>query len=210
MLFGAGQLLVGLLGSVRGQVACLRGRGVAAAGRIETPLEFIHLLLEVQYCLHNHLLVFVAEGARGPLGGLCRHRRQQGVLLIWQIARKGCGAEFHLVVRPARRLALDGGDGLGHVLELADVTGPAVCRQHRDGSQVERSPAAAVLLCEVGGELAEQQVDVALALTQRRHLDFYGVDSVVQVLTELPGGNGVGEVDVGGADDAHVGLLYLR
>ena len=75
---------------------------------------------------------------------------------------------------------------------------------------VEADLAEAVALREVGGELAEEEVDVILvALAQGGHLDLDAGEAVVEVLAELAHGHGVGEVDVGGGDHAHVRLLHL-
>ena len=74
----------------------------------------------------------------------------------------------------------------------------------------EADLAEVVTLGEVRGELAEQQVDIVfVALAQGGHLDLNAGQAVVEVLAELARGHGVGQVHVGGGDDAHVGLLHL-
>ena len=71
-------------------------------------------------------------------------------------------------------------------------------------------PAQAEAFREIGGELAEEQLDIGLALAEGRHLDLDGVEPVVEVFTELAPADGVEQVHVRGRDHADVRLLHLR
>src|SRR5882762_4270997 len=58
--------------------------------------------------------------------------------------------------------------------------------------------------------LPGQRYDVRLPVAQRRHEDGEHVESVVEILAELPLGDGLFEIPVGGADQADVDLHRLR
>ena len=73
----------------------------------------------------------------------------------------------------------------------------------------ERDLADAVFLGEVRGELAEEKVDVVLAVAQGRHAYLDGVEAVIEVLSEPALAHRVHQVDVGGGHDTDVGLLHL-
>src|SRR5208283_4230992 len=64
-----------------------------------------------------------------------------------------------------------------------------------------------------GGELLEKMIDqevhVLTSFAERRKLDADDLETVVEVLAELAGGDGVGEVAVGGRDQADVDLDRL-
>ena len=74
----------------------------------------------------------------------------------------------------------------------------------------ERYPAHAVFIREIRGELAEEEIDVVLAVAQGGHTDLDGVEAVVKVLAEPALADCVQEIDVGRGHDADVGLLDLR
>src|SRR3569623_481325 len=92
--------------------------------------------------------------------------------------------------------------------EFAHIARPVIVAQRNDGlrGQAHR---AALFVFEAGDEIVDQQRDVFLTLTQRRHLDGKHVESVVEVLAEVAFGNLLFEIAVGGGDDAHVGMDRL-
>ena len=53
-------------------------------------------------------------------------------------------------------------------------------------------------------QVRDQRQDVVRPVAQRRHVDVHDVEAIEQVLAEPPGGHGLGEVPVGGRDDADV------
>src|SRR5690606_16165202 len=61
----------------------------------------------------------------------------------------------------------------------------------------------------LGEEVAREQVDVVLALAQRRQLQAHHREAVEEVLAEPPGADLLLEVAVRGGDDAHVDLDRL-
>ena len=71
-------------------------------------------------------------------------------------------------------------------------------------------PAQAEAFREIGGELAEEQLDIGLALAEGRHLDLDGVEPVVEVFAKLAPADGVEQVHVRGCDHADIRLLHLR
>src|SRR5271166_6287496 len=57
--------------------------------------------------------------------------------------------------------------------------------------------------------MIDQKVHVLTSLAQRGKLDADDLEAVVEVLAELAGGNGVGELAVGGRNEADVHLDRL-
>jgi hypothetical protein len=94
-----------------------------------------------------------------------------------------------------------------HVLELADVAGPGMAGEARQGAGGDP------FLPDLGGEgleeVVRQEGEVAEALAQRRDLDGQHREAVEEVLAELPLGDPVLEGDPGGGDDAGVDLPRL-
>src|SRR5690606_26613827 len=66
-----------------------------------------------------------------------------------------------------------------------------------------------IFVCKIGGELPEQQFDVAPAFPQRRNINRYGAQPVVEVFAEFSFLDLLHQVDVGGGDNANVRLLHL-
>ena len=102
-----------------------------------------------------------------------------------------------------------GREGLGEADQLADVAGPAVGAQQPDRIRAEGDLAHPARLREIGGELAEQQVDIVLAVAQGRNPDLRRAQAEIKVLAELAAPDGFVQVDVGGRDDADIGVLHL-
>src|SRR5262245_47988224 len=98
-----------------------------------------------------------------------------------------------------------------HVLELADVAGPAVLLQARERLGGDLGRIARLLageaLCSAapaGEDVRGEERDVVLALAQRRDLDRYDREAPVEVLAELAARDERLEVLVGRGDHAHV------
>ena len=167
----------------------------------------IHLALEIQQRLHQHPLILIrhthARSRGSDLG-------EEAVLLVGDVRGELAGAQLHTVVLRAGRPGFQGRNRLRHILQLADVAGPAVALQKRYGLDAEAYLAQSEALGEVGGELAEEEVDVLLTLAQRRHHYPGGVEPVVEILAEAALLHGVVEVDVRGRDYADIRLLHLR
>ena len=95
------------------------------------------------------------------------------------------------------------------VEELANVSRPVIADQaHHHGLRH-----VGALAAEFGGVLAHgmghQERDVLAALAERRNDDLRATDPVVEVLPEASVLGHLGQVAVGGADEAHVGLALL-
>ena len=116
---------------------------------------------------------------------------QHGLLLLREVFAQGFGVDLATLCTRSKLDGLEGRNGLGDVLELAYIAGPAVVAQRYDGVVGECDLAHAVFLREVRGELAEKEIDVVLAVTKCRHADLDGVEAVVQVLAELALADGV-------------------
>ena len=204
VLLGFG-LLDGFLGDVMmllGDAACHQsadiGFGACGVGLQQDHLfaqvgdvvahEFQHFVEHVAFA---HLLVGIAVRA-------LEHRQGavEFVVLEVRLEHPGC------------YLAFLGDDAqlFGEVLELADIAAPVVVLQELFGVLGERDAGDGVLVGEVGDELAEEQGDIVLAFAQCGHMDLDAAEAVVEVLAETSLADGVRQVEVGGCDDAHVGL----
>ena len=62
------------------------------------------------------------------------------------------------------------------------------------------------LLGHLVQEMVDQEWDVFEPLAQGGHLDRHDVQPVEEIFAESAGGDGLGEDDVGGGDDAAIGL----
>src|SRR5438093_11659305 len=86
---------------------------------------------------------------------------------------------------------------LEDVLQLAHVAGPVVAHQHVDGRRRDATDLPPVLARVLGEKVVRKQHDVRFAVAQRRDEDGEDVQSVVEVLAELPLGHAGFEVAVG-------------
>jgi hypothetical protein len=75
-------------------------------------------------------------------------------------------------------------DVADHVLQLADIAGPAIGQQNGFHFWHEGAEAAALGLGKVTQEMLSQQQDIGTPLTQRRHCNGQDVEPVEQVLAE--------------------------
>jgi len=75
---------------------------------------------------------------------------------------------------------------LHHVSQLAHISGPVSGDQSLHGLRGNLSGCSIMTLTEVPQEVFDQQRNVVSALPQRRHLDWYDVQTVVQVLPKCP------------------------
>jgi hypothetical protein len=98
---------------------------------------------------------------------------------------------------------------LDGVLQLADVAGPGVAGQLGAGGVAEAGDLGVVLLDEAAQEVLGEQQGVAAAQAQRRQLDVHDVEAIIKVLAEAALADVLGEVAVGGGDEAHVDLDRL-
>src|SRR5437870_8822185 len=95
---------------------------------------------------------------------------------------------------------------LDRVLELPDVTGPWVRHQQLLGVAAQPRLPLAHPLAQAADELLGEEHHVLAALAQRRQVNGKDAEAVVEILAELAARHGVGEVPVGGDDEAEVGL----
>ncbi|KKL11524.1 hypothetical protein LCGC14_2544960, partial [marine sediment metagenome] len=94
--------------------------------------------------------------------------------------------------------------GPDHVPQLPDIARPGVGTegfQHFRGQLHDLPPRLPRVLVH---EMPDQHGNVLRPVAQRRHRQFHAVDAVVQVLAEVPALHLLGQVPVGGADDANV------
>ena len=101
-------------------------------------------------------------------------------------------------------LGVEDEDALDDVAELADVAGPVVGLELVDGGVGDFDAGAAVLLTELGEELAGEERDVLFAVAQGRDVEGDDVEAVEEVFAEVAAGDLLFEVFVGGGDDADV------
>ena len=104
-------------------------------------------------------------------------------------------------------LALDEGTGtFDEILELAHIARIVVFEQTRRRflGKVQR---ASLGLGETGEKLVGQRQDVLAPIAQRGNLHVNHVESVEKVLAKTSGLNLVGQVAIGGRDEAGVDLL---
>ncbi len=99
---------------------------------------------------------------------------------------------------------------LNDVLEFPDIAGPGVRQQL---IHCRRGDGADVIAHDGGKsaqEMSGQQRDVLPPFAQRRQNDLHCVDSVIQIVPEFSLGDGSGDVGMGGAEQPHVDLNFLR
>ena len=182
-------------------------RSLIRRGRVQPGLQPVNLLLEIEYGLDDHLLVrvwhLISNGFRGG-------NRKKAGLLLRHVAGQCRGIDDTSLGTSGKPLRLQRRHSLGDILQLTDVPGPTVVYQQIYRVVGQSDLTHAVPFREVRGELPEQQVDVPLPVTKRRHQDLDGVEPVVQILPELALAHGIEKVDIRGRYDADIGLLYLR
>ena len=145
-------------------------------------------------------------GALDPLGQLIGDRLEGTMEVEVEAERLLAGRD------DLRRqvLGLDHGTGRGDdhllddVLELADVAGPVVAGQAREGLARERLGGHPPLL-EPLQDVVDQERDIIEPLAERGQLDRDHVEAIVQILAEPAGGDRLGQVEVRGGEDAAVG-----
>uniref|UniRef100_A0A0N5A5Z1 PE-PGRS family protein n=1 Tax=Parastrongyloides trichosuri TaxID=131310 RepID=A0A0N5A5Z1_PARTI len=158
-----------------------------------------------------HLGHGLADKATGHgVGGLSRLTGHAGV-----IGRGGGGggslpAQQRASVRQADGVDVDLGPGrqqhraVHGVFQLAHVAGPAVSDQGASGLRADGARRHAVGGGVFLDEVVGQHGDVAGAFAQRRQAQVHDVQPVQQVFAERPLGHRLGQVAVGGGDDADV------
>ena len=151
---------------------------------------------------------FAVEGCVSPLivQGLCRlndgRRRWDGWLNDRRSGGEGVGQGKDVDVEG---LAVGQCDGaLAEVFQLTDVAGPSVTvHPSPDGGghfQGFSAFAAAVHVDEIAGE----EGHVFGAFAERGNADGYDVEAVKEVLAKLAIGDHLGEILIGGGDEAYV------
>src|SRR4029079_4764537 len=90
------------------------------------------------------------------------------------------------------------------------VSRPAVAFEGGQRIIAEASHLAASVFADLVEKRVGQERNVARPAAQRRQLDVYHIDAVVQILSEAALGNGLGQVFVRGEDDADVDFERLR
>ncbi|BCR22636.1 hypothetical protein KAM429_31930 [Aquipseudomonas alcaligenes] len=131
---------------------------------------------------------------------VARRRRQHGGGS--QIQIDGLQAEDARAFRlPRQRLERGPAE---QVFQLTYVTRPVVRQQRRLGlgaqAQAAQVQARTVLFEEVPG----QQQGITAALAQWRHLQRVDAEAVIEIGAEAPGAHFLGQVAVGGGEDAHI------
>ena len=93
---------------------------------------------------------------------------------------------------------------LDRVVELANVPRPGMLVKDLRGDGIESTDGLAVALRIAAQKMVCEQIDVFLALAQRRQVNFNRIQPEKQVLAESPGSCLRGYIHVGGGDHAHV------
>jgi hypothetical protein len=96
---------------------------------------------------------------------------------------------------------------LDDVLELTNIARPVVSHEQRQGFGLDTLDRPALQAIEAADEMLDQERQILLAAAQRRQLDADHVDTVVEVLAQRARADLLGQVLVGGDDDAGVGGL---
>src|ERR1043166_3117325 len=115
--------------------------------------------------------------------------------------RRGC---LEPVQDPERGALAGDHRPLDDALQLTHVAGPVVLLELIQGLFLHGFELSPDLLVELGDEETDQQRDVFLALPERRDRDGENIETVEQVLPELPLADLFLQVAVGGGDDPHV------
>jgi len=118
---------------------------------------------------------------------------------------RGRGAEFG--GRNAENAVGGKDDGaLDDVLQFADVAGPVVAYEGAHGVGGNRLYVLAHAAAEDFGEMADEERNVFGAFAKRGDADGKDVEAIEKVGAEFVFGNEIGELAIGGSDEAGVGL----
>ncbi len=96
-------------------------------------------------------------------------------------------------------------DSFDEVPQFADVTGPGMSAQSFAGSGGQRKGFAPGLATKVSYEMFCEQQDIVATIAQRGQFQGHDVQSKIEVFPKLFFGDHLGQVLVGGGDDACVG-----
>src|SRR6188508_2765520 len=96
------------------------------------------------------------------------------------------------------------------VSEFADIAGPRILSQRREGLLVNAVDAPAKRLREFFDESPDEQRNVFGAFAKRRHGYRKDIEPVIQILAKGTFGYPPFEVPVSGRDDPHVDMDWLR
>src|SRR5258705_2518724 len=99
---------------------------------------------------------------------------------------------------------------LDHVLELADIAGPTIALEDREGFRTDRFHRLAELGGDFPDEVRGQERDIVAALAERRQVDRDDVESIEEVLAKNTVGYRLGHVAIGRGDQPHVDLDVAR
>ncbi|HMV67769.1 MAG TPA: caspase family protein, partial [Myxococcota bacterium] len=154
------------------------------------------------------------DGCRQRLAGCAlepRRRRWPGSAGRGELVHSRCddlrGELAHVDGAPGRAHR---DDPLDFVLQLADVAGPPVLREHVEDIGPERDVRLAQSLCGFAQEQAGQMRDLLPSLAQRRHVNANDAQPVVEVLAESPFGHALLEVGIGRRNHADIDLDRAR
>ena len=95
------------------------------------------------------------------------------------------------------------------ILQLANVARPLIVQQHLLGTLVEHHAVHLIFLGHLQGKQTEQQDDILATLTQRRHLDGYRVEAIVEVFAEATLADGLTDIHIGSGYNTHIGFTNL-
>ena len=175
---------------------------------VKPRLQMVHILLQVEQGLDEHLPVGIRHRRFVP--SACGHHRQEVGILFRHIPGKRGSIHYAPFRSRGKLFRFQGRHGLRHILELADVPGPAVIDQQVYRVIGQSHLAHPVFLREIRSELPEEEIDILLAFAKGRHLDIDSVEPVIQVLAELSLAHLVEQVDIRRRNHPHVGLLDFR
>ena len=171
---------------------------IAAHNVVYQLLQVVHVFLHVE----QDLIEDFALAAKDLLVILLLHQHRVFVHTgIRQILTQDGSRDVAIL--------LDNGETLRDILQLADVAGPTVGKQHLPRLFVQTDSWHVVLLGAIVGKLAEKEEDILVAVAQGRDFDRHRVQSVIQVLAELALRDGLLQIHVRRCHDTHVGLLHL-
>ena len=122
------------------------------------------------------------------------------ILLFGQVFAQGVGIDL--------MVQFDNTYLLGDILQLADVTAPIGLLQQARRLFVQGQRRHLITVAEVGSELTEQQRNIFLAFTQRRHTYLHRVQTIIEILPETTVMDRLTHIEVRSRYDAHVRLAH--